>query len=517
MASLTKAVSIFFSGRRREIDRFRRHPAEVQEEQLKHLLKKGAGTVFGREHSLGSVGSVEQFQASVGMSDYEGFHEYIARAKAGEQNVIWPSRIKWFAKSSGTTDAKSKYIPVSDEGLKDSHMRGPRDVAALFAAMYPDSRVYNGKTLTLGGSKKIEKEGETAFSGDLSAILLENTPGFFNFRRVPKVETALIPDFAEKVKRICEESIGENVASFAGVPSWNLVMLNKVLEYTGKDNLLEVWPNLELFIHGGMNFAPYREQYHRIIPSPDMKYMETYNASEGFFAIADDPLREDMLLMLDYRVFYEFLPVQHIDDRSKAVPLEGVREGVNYAMIITTSNGLWRYMIGDTVVFTSTDPYRIRITGRTKHYINAFGEEVVIDNAEKAIREACDVTGAEIAEFTVAPVYMVGRRKGAHEWVVEFSTEPDSYDRFAEALDKGLQKVNSDYEAKRFKSTTLDAPKLTVVPKGTFMQWMESRGKAGGQNKVPRLYNDRTFVDELLAVAAKNRAEVKPEKDKMAV
>lgn len=508
MPFITDILNLYFTKRRKEIERFIKDPHGTQSAQLKYLISKGKGTVYGKLHGMDSINSVEQFRNTVPVSDYESFEKYILQSKAGEDNVLWPSDIKWFAKSSGTTGSKSKYIPVSREGLWDSHYQGPRDVIAFFCAAYPKNNVYSGKTLTLGGSKKIEKEGETAFSGDLSAILIENTPAWTNLRRVPSAKTALIPDFEEKVKRICEETAGQNVTSFAGVPSWNLVMLNKVLEYTGKNNLLEVWPNLELFIHGGMNFKPYREQYRTIIPSPDMKYMETYNASEGFFSIADDPARDDMLLMLDYKIFYEFIPLADLDDRSKSVPLEGVTTGVNYAMIITTSNGLWRYMIGDTVEFTSVSPYRIHITGRTKHYINAFGEEVVIENAENAVREACDICGAEVFEYSAAPVYMDGHTKGAHEWVIEFRRPPHDMEDFREALDKALQNVNSDYEAKRFKDTTLNAPRISAVPEGTFMRWMDEQGKTGGQNKVPRLYNDRRYVEQLLETA--KRTEMVP-------
>ena len=497
MSFTTHIVNLFFRHRRSEIDFFREHPVQVQELQLKYLLGQGARTVFGKACGMDGIHTVEQFQNRVEVSDYEHFSRFINRTRLGEQGVIWPTPIRWFAKSSGTTDYKSKYIPVSEQGLRDAHLQGPRDVIALFSSLYPDSRVFGGKTLTLGGSHRIEREGETAQTGDLSAILIENTPRWADWRRVPSARTALIPDFEEKVRRICEETAGENISSFAGVPSWNLVMMNKILEYTGKTNLLEVWPNLELFIHGGMNFKPYREQYRQLIPSPRMKYMETYNASEGFFAIGDDPSRDDMLLMLDYRIFYEFLPLASLDDPSKAVPLAGVRPGVNYAMIISTSNGLWRYLIGDMVEFTSTSPYRIRITGRTKHYINVFGEEIVVDNAESAIRAACDATGAEIAEFTVAPIFMEGRSKGSHEWVVEFRRRPDDPAEFARRLDEALQRVNSDYEAKRFKDTTLMPLTLTEVGPGTFLRWMQGRGKMGGQNKVPRLFNERTFVEQL--------------------
>lgn len=500
MSLTTHIVNFFFSHRRREIDFFREHPAEVQELQLKYLLEKGTQTSFGKERSMQNIHSIEQFQQQVEVCDYESFCHYINRTRLGEQGVIWPTPIRWFAKSSGTTDYKSKYIPVSAQGLHDAHLQGSRDVIAFFTGLYPHSNVFSGKTLTLGGSHRIEREGETAQTGDLSAILIENTPRWANWRRVPSTQTALIADFEQKVRKICEETVGENISSFAGVPSWNLVMLNKVLEYTGKQNLLEVWPHLELFVHGGMNFKPYREQYRQLIPSPDMKYMETYNASEGFFAIGDDPSRDDMLLMLDYRIFYEFLPVSSLGKPSAVVPLSGVKPGVNYAMIITTSNGLWRYQIGDTVEFTSTSPYRIRITGRTKHFINVFGEEIVVDNAESAMRAACDATGAEIAEFTVAPIFMEGRQKGSHEWVVEFRKRPNDPTEFARLLDLALQRVNSDYEAKRFKNTTLMPLTLTEVAPGTFLKWMQDRGKMGGQNKVPRLFNDRTYVEQLKAL-----------------
>lgn len=496
-----------------------REPAVVQSEQLAGLVSTGEGTGYGKKYGIRAGMDYGRYASSVPVTDYETLAPYIDRAKHGEENVLWPGVTKWFAKSSGTTGSRSKFIPVTEEGLDGAHFQGPRDVIAFFTAAYPESRVFSGKTLTLGGSKRIEKEGETAYSGDLSAILIENTPSWANLRRVPSVETALIPDFNLKVQRICEETSGQNVTSFAGVPSWNLVMFNKILEITGKDNILEVWPDMELFIHGGMNFKPYREQYRRLIPSPDMKYMETYNASEGFFSIADDPSREDMLLMLDYGIFYEFIPLQTVSDPSTAVPLEGVKTGVNYAMLITTDNGLWRYMLGDTVEFTSLAPYRLRITGRTRHYINAFGEEVVIDNAENAVREACDATGAEIAEYTVAPVYMEGGGKGAHEWVIEFRTPPSDMGKFTRSLDDALRKVNSDYDAKRTNDSTLDMLRIDTVPEGTFYRWLALQGKIGGQNKVPRLYNDRTFVEQLLTVAGgeEGAADNLKNKEKIAV
>jgi hypothetical protein len=497
MSLLPTILRAVFAHRLRQIDHFRHNPAEVQAAQLKYLLDKGAKTEYGRACGFGGIHSIEQFQAAVPVQDYDSVFEYIDRARFGARNIIWPGEINWFAKSSGTTDSKSKYIPVTRKGLHQSHLQGPKDCIVFNLDRFHKTGVYDGKTLTLGGSRKIEREGEHALTGDLSAILIENAPLVANLRRVPKTSTALIADFDEKIERICQECIAEDVRSLAGVPSWNLVMLRRVLEYAGKQNLLEVWPRLELFIHGGVNFRPYREIYERLIPTDAMHYMETYNASEGFFAISDD-FSDDMLLMLDYGIFYEFLPLADLADTSKAVPLEDVRTGVNYAMIISSSNGLWRYQIGDTVEFTSTSPYRLRISGRTKHYINAFGEEIIVDNAERAIRAASDATGAVVTEYTAAPIYMDIDKKGAHQWVVEFANPPVSIDAFADALDRTLQEINSDYEAKRYKNTTLYAPTLTPVPEGTFMRWMESRGKTGGQNKVPRLSNTREYIDQII-------------------
>ncbi len=500
MSLLTQLVNLFYSQRRSEIDLFMRHPARVQQQQLEQLLAQARDTIFGREHGFGKIQTPEAYATAVPVVDYDSFSKYIGRTRRGEQNVLWSTEIKWFAKSSGTTSAKSKFIPVSDEGLSGCHLRGPMDVICLFARLYPQTGVFRGRTLTLGGSCRLERTGGQAQEGDLSAILIENTPKWASWRRTPRPETALIPDFEEKVQAICREAVPQRVTSFAGVPSWNLVLMNRILEYTGKQNILEVWPEMELFVHGGMNFNPYREQYHRIFPSDTMKYMETYNASEGFFAIQDDPSSDDMLLMLDYGVYYEFLPLSDLGDPSKAIPLEGVKQGVNYAMIISTSSGLWRYQIGDTVEFTSLTPYKIRITGRTKHFINAFGEELIIDNAEVALRAACAKTEALISDYTAGPIYMDDRSKGAHQWLIEFSRAPKDLEQFVDCLDRELQQVNSDYEAKRYRNTTLTRPTVTALPEGTFYRWMKSRGKIGGQNKVPRLCNDRTYIEQLLDI-----------------
>ena len=500
MPLITKIVSLFTSDRMKQINHFKENPHETQDRQLKQLLKHGEQTSYGRERAIKKSDTIEQFQQKLEIADYEAYCNYIARTKNGEQGVIWDDKIKFFAKSSGTTDYKSKFVPVTHQGLQDSHLRGSRDVVTLLSHVYPESNIFNGKTLTLGGSHKIENNASDIIVGDLSAILIENTPKWANYIRVPSKKTALIPDFDKKVELICKESMSQDVRAFAGVPSWNLVLMNRILEYTGKKNLLEVWPNMELFIHGGMNFKPYKAQYEKLIPSNSMKYIETYNASEGFFAIGDDPSKDDMLLMLDYNTFYEFLPLDSLSTMSNAVPLEGVKMGVVYAMIITSSNALWRYMIGDTVEFTSTSPYRIKIIGRTKHFINAFGEEVMVDNAEDAMHTACQQTNSKISEFSVAPIYMEGTNKGTHEWVIEFAEEPKSLTEFTTILDKTLQSVNSDYQAKRDKDTTLAIPKVTIVTPGTFFKWMASRNKLGGQNKVPRLFNTRQYVDELLSI-----------------
>lgn len=490
--------------RSRSVERFRRRPVETQRKELERLLRECARTEFGRRYGFGEIRTPEAFAQRVERFDYTSFKPYVERMMAGEADVAAPGRVRWFARSSGTTSERSKYLPVTDVSLWRCHTRGLRDVATLYVGQYPSTRVFEGKTLTLGGT--CSKSGGIVV-GDLSALLVERTSFWSGWFRTPRRETALLADFDEKVERICRECASERVTAFAGVPSWNLALLRRMVEYTGRRNLCEVWPHLELFAHGGVGFEPYRAAFRELIPSAGMHYMETYNASEGFFAIAEEPGRQEMLLMLDYGTYYEFLPTDRLGDPTAAVPLEGVQTGVNYAMIITNCNGLWRYMIGDTVQFVSTSPYTIRITGRTKHYINAFGEEIVIDNAESAMHDACTATGAEVAEYTVAPVYMEGRSKGAHEWVVEFRTPPASLPKFTQAVDEGLKRVNSDYEAKRFKDTTLTEPKITVVPAGTFEHWLRAHGKVGGQNKVPRLYNDRTYAEELIRAAATERAE----------
>ena len=485
-----------------EIDLYRDHSREIQEEVLFNLLNTAKGTEWGEKYHYGTTKSWECYKENVPVSRYETIEPLINRMIQGDKNVLWPGVMKWFAKSSGTTNAKSKFIPVSKESLDDCHFRGGKDVLAIYYRNYPEASLLSGKSLTLGGSHQMTNLSNKAYYGDLSAIMIENLPFWTDFHRTPPTEIALIPEFEEKIAQITKTAIQDNVTSLAGVPSWFLVLLRYILEYTGKSNISEVWPNLELFIHGGVAFEPYREQYKRLIPAEKMSYMETYNASEGFFAIQDDPSKTDMLLMLDYGVFYEFIPAGKSEEEHPiTIPLWEVEVGVNYAMVISTNGGLWRYLIGDTVVFTSKNPYKLRITGRTRHFINAFGEEIIIDNAERAIHKACEATGAVISDYTAGPIFMDEiRKKGAHEWLIEFFVEPDDSEKFIDILDKELQNLNSDYEAKRHKNATLERPHVLSVADGTFLQWMRERGKVGGQNKVPRLSNNREYLEGLIRV-----------------
>lgn len=500
MSLATKIVKIALSGRLEEIDRFREFPLEVQSQQFQYLIKNLAETEYGRVHRIQADSTLEYFKENTPVATYETLLNYIEECRSGHPGILWTAPIKWFAKSSGTTNDKSKFIPVSRESLYGCQFQGGRDALAFVTKNYPEHTIFNGKTLTLGGSHAIDRDNPEIRSGDLSAIMIQHTPFYAHMKRAPKTETALIADFETKIQRICRETVDQHITAFAGVPSWNLVLMNRILEYTGAANILEVWPDMELFIHGGVAFEPYREQYERIIPSPAMKYVETYNASEGFFAIQDDPASNDMLLMLDYGIFYEFLPVKEMDDPSKAVSLADVRAGENYAMIISTSGGLWRYLIGDTVTFTSVNPFRIRITGRTKQFINAFGEEIIVENADGAIQKACETTGAVISDYTAAPVYMDETAKGVHQWLIEFARMPADMELFTDTLDRFLQSVNSDYEAKRRNNSTLNRPEVIALKPGVFYEWMRQRGKLGGQNKIPRLSNDRKYVEPLLEI-----------------
>ena len=477
---------------------FLKYPIDVQNELLFRLLHKAKDTEVGIQYQFNTIKNYKEFSEKVPIQTYESIEHLIDRTRKGEQNVFWPTPIKWFAKSSGTTNAKSKFIPVSDEALENCHFKAGKDMLGLYINNNPEAQLFTGKGLRLGGSSAVYEDNNTYF-GDLSAIIIENLPFWADFSSAPKQETALMSEWEAKMDAIVNETIDEDITSLVGVPSWMLVLLNRVLEKTGKNNILEVWPNLEVYFHGGVNFNPYREQFKKIIPKTDFKYFETYNASEGFFAIQDENHSLDLLLMLDYGIFYEFIPMNCFDnEHSKAIPLSEVKLNVNYAMVITTNGGLWRYLIGDTVKFTSLNPFRIRITGRTKHFINVFGEELIIENAENALKQACLKTNAEVCEFTVAPIFMDDKKSGGHEWIIEFKKEPKNLNYFTELLDNALKASNSDYEAKRYNNLTLAMPKINIARNGLFYDWLKLQGKLGGQHKVPRLSNSRNHLEELL-------------------
>ena len=502
MISLTSIVRNAFLSRQKELERHDNEAEELQAGVLKYLLANGRHTAYGRQHGMGGMNGYEDFAAGVPLNTYEELKAGIDRMRHGEANVLWPGVVKWYAKSSGTTNDKSKFIPVSHDGLKNLHYKGGTDAVALYLRNNPKSRMFDGKGLILGGSHSPNYNVRNSIVGDLSAILIENINPLANLVRVPKKQTALLSDFEVKRDRIAHETLHKNITNLSGVPSWMLSVLTRVMELSGKQHLQEVWPNIEVFFHGGVAFTPYRKQYEQLITSPGMHYMETYNASEGFFGLQSDPTDPSMLLMLDYGVFYEFIPMDEFDNpHPTVVPLTGVQVGVNYAMVITTSCGLWRYIIGDTVKFTSTNPYKFVITGRTKSFINAFGEELIVDNAEQGLAYACQKTGAEVLEYSAAPVFMDGNAKCRHQWLIEFSRQPDNLQAFAQALDSKLQQLNSDYEAKRYKDITLQHLEVIQARAGLFNDWLKSRGKLGGQHKVPRLSNSRTTMEQLLRFA----------------
>ncbi len=466
---------------------------------LMHLVEEARCTEWGQQHGFGQVSGYEQFAQSSPVNTYEELKESIDRMRQGGKDILWPGKVRWYAKSSGTTNDKSKFIPVSSQGLQDTHYRGGKDAVTWYLHNHPESRVFDGRALILGGSHSPNYNLPGSLVGDLSAILIENVHPLINLIRVPKKETALLSDFEQKRDRIAREALHCNVTNLSGVPSWMLSVLNRVLEISGKEHIDEVWPNLEVFFHGGVAFTPYREQYQHLIRNERMCYMETYNASEGFFGLQDDPSDPAMTLMIDYGIFYEFIPLDELDSPHPTVlPLWGVETGKNYAMVISTSSGLWRYLIGDTVKFTSRNPYKFIITGRTKFFINAFGEELIVDNAEKGLQKACQETGALIREYTAAPIFMDDKGKCRHQWLIEFEQEPDDMERFASILDNTLQQVNSDYEAKRYKDITLQRLQIVKARPHLFDDWLKMKGKYGGQHKIPRLCNQRQHIDELL-------------------
>ena len=497
--NLTPFARFFLNGRVKAIARYATETEALQRSVLKRLIGEASATEWGIRHNYPAIRQYEQFAAQVGIQDYETLKGDIDRMRRGEKDVLWKGGCKWFAKSSGTTNDKSKFIPVTPAGLRNVHYRGGMDVVATYMAANPGSRLLSGKGLILGGSHSPNYNLPSSLVGDLSAILIENCSPLVNLFRVPKKEIALLGDFEEKMDRIARLTCDRNITNLSGVPSWMMAVLKHMLDITGKSSVDELWPNLEVFFHGGVAFTPYREQYHQLIRNSNMKYVETYNASEGFFGIQNDPLDPALLLMIDYDVFYEFMPFEDFGaPNPRVLPLWEVEVGKNYAMLISTSCGLWRYMIGDTVRFTSKDPYKIVISGRTKHFINAFGEELIVENAEKGLEMACRETGARVLEYTAAPVFMDENAHCCHQWLIEFAQKPASTDKFAEILDLSLQQINSDYEAKRYKNKTMQQLEIVVARDNLFSDWLKSKGKLGGQHKVPRLSNTRQHIEELL-------------------
>ncbi len=488
-----------FSKRMNQIEQFMLKPHETQETVFKKLLETAKPTEWGKKYGYGQIKNHEQFKQQVPISTYEDLFPYIERTMKGEQNLLWPTEIKWFSKSSGTTNARSKFIPMSKESIDDCHLKGGKDMVSVYVNQFPETKFTTGKNLGIGGSYQVSEQNPHMYYGDISAVLMKHLPFWAGFKRAPELDIALMSQWEEKIEKMARATMKENITTIAGVPTWTIVLLERILELTGKKNIKEVWPNLELFTHGAVAFGPYQETFDKLIDPNGMHYMEIYNASEGFFGMQDQKHSKDMLLMLDYGIFYEFVPMSEWGkDNPKTIGLDEVELDTNYALIISTNGGLWRYAIGDTIKFTSKFPYRIKISGRTKHFINAFGEEVIIENAEAGIAKACETTGAQIINFTAAPIYLEAGKKGGHEWIIEFQKDPDSLERFTEALDKTIREINSDYDAKREKDIALIAPTVHHAPKGTFHNWMKKRGKLGGQNKVPRLANNRDFVEDIL-------------------
>lgn len=498
--NITKFLNkVYFTPRLKEIELYTDHASELQAGVLRRLVRMAANTEWGKKYDYASIRTYEDFKKRLPIQTYEEIKPYVTRLRAGEQNLLWPSEIRWFAKSSGTTNDKSKFLPVSKESLQDTHYQGGKDAVAIYLGINPESRFFSGKGLILGGSHSPNLNSNHSLVGDLSAILIQNVHPLVNHIRVPSKEIALMSEFEPKMEAIANSTLHTNVTNLSGVPSWMLVLIKHILEKTGKQSLEEVWPNLEVFFHGGVAFTPYREQYRQVIKSSKMHYIETYNASEGYFGTQNNPNDPAMLLMIDYGIFYEFIPLEDVGKENPRICcLEEVELNKNYAMVISTSAGLWRYMIGDTVKFTGNHPYKFVITGRTKHFINAFGEELIVDNAEKGLTKACAATGAQIIDYSAAPVFMDEHAKCRHQWLIEFAQMPDSPEKFAQILDDTLKEVNSDYEAKRQNDLALQPLEIIVARKGLFHDWLDSKGKLGGQHKVPRLSNTREHIEEML-------------------
>lgn len=506
MPLINRICLSYLSGTLKNIDKSRKDPMSFQTKEFRDLIRKGSDTSFGKEHNFSAIRTIDDYRKAVPLRDYNAFQPYIDRLRSGEEYVLWNQKVKWFAKSSGTSSDKSKYIPITQDNLKECHIGGFIRLLSSYLDRNPKSGILSGRALTLGGSVQLdEMNHKGAFNGDLSAILLKNSPRIAEIVRTPPREIALNANFQEKIEQICKICSKQNITNFSGVPSWNLVLIHKLLEYNNVEYLTDIWPNIELFMHGGINFGPYRSQYLELIPKDSMKYVENYNASEGYFAFQDDDHDNSMMLTFDNGIFYEFIPVEKYanainGDLSSVVPVEGVEKGKKYALVITTNSGLWRYLIGDCIEIVSTYPHKIKIVGRTQLYINAFGEELMISNAENAISIASQEHNASVSEYTVAPVYMSRDRKGAHQWLIEFAQPPKDLEAFTDSLDRALASQNSDYEAKRTNNNTMLRPVVVSLKPGTFLKWMEHKKKVGGQNKIPRLSNDRHYVEELLAI-----------------
>jgi hypothetical protein len=482
-----------------QIERFIKFPHETQQDLMIRLVSQAKNTEWGNKFGYKDIHSIDEFRSRVPVSTYEDIFPYIERLMKGEQNILWPSEITWFSKSSGTTNSKSKFIPVSKEALHDCHYKGGKDLISMYFNNYPESHMFKGKGLAIGGSYVANPMNSKSYYGDVSAVIMQNLPLWAQFVRTPNRKIALMDEWESKIEMLAKATIQKNVTNISGVPTWTIILLERILQITGKKNILEVWPEFEVFFHGAVAFNPYKNIFKKLLPDDKINYIETYNASEGFFGIQDRLHSDEMLLMLDYGVYYEFIPAEEYENENpRTIGLHEVELNKNYAMVISTNAGLWRYKIGDTIRFTSISPYRIKISGRTKHFINAFGEELIIENAETAITKASNKTGSSINDFTAAPVYFDDNRKGSHEWVIEFSKEPHNLNDFSTILDEALKEVNSDYEAKRYKDIALQKPLVRKVPQGTFYNWMKKRGKLGGQNKVPRLSNTRDYIEDLL-------------------
>lgn len=494
-------VSWAIKKRIHQIELFIKHPIEVQKETFLKLIKEAKNTAWGKKYDYNSISSIAEFQERVPISSYENIYPWIEKMMKGEQNLLWGDEINWFSKSSGTTNAKSKYIPVSKKALEDCHYKGGKDLISIYLNNNPNSKLFAGKSLVLGGSYQKHENQTNIFVGDVSAVIMQNLPLWAEWVRTPNLETALLSDYETKLQRIMEESIKKNVTSLAGVPTWTAILLQRIVDKTKSKSILDIWPNLEAFFHGGVNFAPYKSLFKELIPKSSMNYIDSYNASEGYFGIQIENKADDMLLMLDYGIFYEFIPMSDFEnENAKALTLEEVQKDVNYAVMISTNAGLWRYIIGDTIKFTSINPFKFKITGRTKHFINAFGEELIIEDADTAIAIACEQTNAKLNNYTAAPIYLENNTAGAHQWLIEFEQVPKSIEQFTEILDNELKKLNSDYEAKRSGNIALISPKILVLPPESFYKWMKHREKLGGQNKVPRLSNNRDFVESIIQV-----------------